>query len=117
MKRGSDRLQSVRRDFLQEEGRVVDTSEADRDATGARGRFLEPVWRISLSSPGHAQRTTVCIERNHRVPLKYIDVVRQTGINKDNSSIDNLPNIDGHRILSESWIGSTRFRILNKRSL
>ena len=42
----SDPLQSARSDSLQEAGGVADSSEADRDAVGSKGRFLflEDVW-------------------------------------------------------------------------
>ena len=57
-------------------------------------------------------------ESSFPIPSKYIVVARQTSTSLDNleeNSVDELRNIDGNRILSESWSGSTRFRILNKR--
>ena len=49
--------------------------------------------------------------------LKFFDVVKQTKINLDDwedSIVDYVWNIEAHRILSENWSGSARFRILKK---
>ena len=43
------------------------------------------------------------------IPSKCVDVVRQTTTGLDNSeesSIDDLWNMDGIEVLCESWIGS-----------
>ena len=91
-------------------------SEADRDAVEAREYF----WSC-LSPPSNAQRTIVRTERV--IILNPVEVLltfdsRQTKNNLDNleeSISDDLWNIDGTSILSASWSGSTRFRILGKR--
>ena len=64
----------------------------------------------------------MCMHRKKESPFpfpsKYIEVARQTNTKLnilEENSIDDLWNIDGRRTLSESWSGSTRFRILNKR--
>ena len=57
-------------------------------------------------------------ESSFPVPFAYFDVVRRTKTYLDtveDSNFDDLWNTDGHRIPSESWSGSTKFRILNSR--
>ena len=59
----SDPLQSARDSSLQEDGVVADLSEAEREAVEAREGVLESVWRMNVSSPRYAPRTSVCPER------------------------------------------------------
>ena len=49
------------------------------------------------------------------VPLKYIDVNRQTRTNLDDpeeTSIDEYWNVDGNKTVSEDWLWFTRFQIV-----
>ena len=86
-------------------------------ATQWKGRYLECVWGIYLSPPCREQ---LCVPKESSFPIlwKDIDVLRQTTTTLDilgENSVDDVWNIVGHRILSDSWSGSTRFHILNKR--
>ena len=59
-------------------------------------------------------------ESSLSTPLNYFDVVCQTKTSLDSlegSRIDDLWNMDGNRVLSDSWSRSTIFRVLNKRPL
>ena len=101
-----DPLQSARDSSLQEEGVVADLSEAEREAVEAREGVLESVWRMNVSSPRYAPRTSVPKELTFTILTKYIDVVRQT-----ETYLDNLEEC----IIDDVWTGSTRFCILNQR--
>ena len=87
---------------LQGGGGDSDFSEADRDAMEARADF----WSAPREKCRHhvmpREQLYVSTEPSFPIPLKYIDVVRQTKTTMDNleeSNIDDLWNIDGHRIL------------------
>ena len=57
-------------------------------------------------------------EKNHSIPLKYIDVSRTTRTNldvKQERRIDDYWNIDGSRDLSDSWTGFTQFTLLEEK--
>ena len=57
-------------------------------------------------------------ELSFQIPLTYIDVLRRSKTNLDNSeeSIANeLWNIEEKQFLSKSWSGSTRLRSIKKR--
>ena len=50
------------------------------------------------------------------VPLKYIDVTRNTHTSLDvmlEKNIDDYWNVDGDRELSNTWTGFTRFTLLD----
>ena len=49
------------------------------------------------------------------IPSKYIDVVRRSTNNLDNSEERSDGVLIGTNFTPERWSGSTRFRILNKR--
>ena len=49
------------------------------------------------------------------IPLNYMDVQRQTKISFDVPHEDDW-NIDGHKSLSETWIGVPRFELHNKKN-
>ena len=100
---------------------VADVPEADRDAVEA----MEDFWSMSgeFNDAYHVvprEQLYVPKESHHfRIPSKYLDVVSKQKTNLDKAeenSIDDSWNIDGNRILSESWSGSTRFRILRKHA-
>ena len=83
----------------------------------------EDVWSMSreLMYCDHVmprEKLYVPKESSFAIPLKYIDVVRQTRtrtIWKRALSMFYFLNIDENKIISENWSGCTRFRILNKR--
>ena len=92
-------------------------SSADRDAVEAREDFWsmsgEFISRHHVAPREHLHAEKVII---HTSVKHFFDLTRQTKTDLDNSEenrIDDLRNIDRNRILSECWIGSTRFRILN----
>ena len=91
------------------------------DAGEARNHFWSMSWnfiyrhhvepRVKLYSPR---------EKSFPIPLKYIDVSRTTHTNLDvmqESRIDDFWNIDGSRVLSDSWTGFTQFTLLNEKHL
>ena len=70
-------------------------------------RHVEP--RVKLYVPR---------EEAFPVPLKYIDVTRNTHTSLDvllEKQIEDYWNVDGERELSDAWTGLTRFNLLNER--
>ena len=56
-------------------------------------------------------------EETFPIPLKYIDVTRNTRTSLDvlmEKSIGDFSNVDGDRELSDTWIGFTRFTMLRE---
>ena len=54
-------------------------------------------------------------EKNHSLPLEYIDVSRITPTNldvKQEQRIDDILNVNGSKDLSDLWTGSTQFTLL-----
>ena len=96
---------------------VADVSGANRDAMEVREDFWSMTGEFITTM---SCQENICMYRpasSLQIPLQYIDVVRQTKSNLytlEVSGITGLWNIDGNRILSESWSGSTRFRILDR---
>ena len=84
----------------------------------ARGDFWS-VGGLYLSPSSDAHRTNLCTERVI-IPFS-VKIHGRCKANKNQFGqfgrvqFDDLWNTDGNKILSEKWIGSTRFRILNKR--
>ena len=59
-------------------------------------------------------------EKTFPVPLKYIDVTRNTHTSRDammDKNIDDYLNVNGERALSDAWTCFTRFTSLNARPL
>ena len=91
-----------------------DAGEAINDFWSMSGNFIyrhhvEP--RVKLYSPR---------EESFPIPLKYIDVSRNTHTHLDvmqESRIDYCWNIDASRDLSDSWTGSTQFILLEEKPL
>ena len=89
-----------------------DACEAINDFWPMSGNFIyrhhvEP--RFKLYSPR---------EEPFPVPLKYIDVSRNTHTNLDvmqESRIDDYWNVDGSRDLPESWTGFIQFTLLSEK--
>ena len=57
-------------------------------------------------------------EESFPIPLKYIDVTRNTHTSLDvmpEKNIDDYCNVDGDRELSDTWIGFTKFTILKEK--
>ena len=59
-------------------------------------------------------RVKLCMPREESfpIPLKYIDVTRNTHTSLDvflEKNIDDYWNVDGERELSDAWMGFTRF--------
>ena len=87
-------------------------SEAINDFWSMSGNFIhrhhvEP--RVELYSPR---------EESFPIPLKYIDVSRNTQTNMDvkqERRIDDYWNIDGSRDLSDYWTGFTQFTLLEEK--
>ena len=93
----SDPLWCAGSGSLQEEGGVADTAEADRGAMKARA----DIWSMSGE----------CMYSHHAMPREQLYVPKESSFPSllQYIDVDDLWNID------ESWSGSTRFRILNKR--
>ena len=107
-------------DFLREsEGPIpqphdslLDAGEAMNDFWSMSGSFIsrhhvEP--RVKFYSPR---------EESLPIPLKYIDVTRNTQTNldvKQEKRIDDYCNIDGSRDLSDPWTGFTQFTSLDEK--
>ena len=56
-------------------------------------------------------------EKSFPIPMKYIDVTRNTHTSLDvllEKNIDDFWNVDGKRELSDAWTGCTRFILLNE---
>ena len=89
-----------------------DDAEAKNDIWSTMGDFVyrhhvEP--RVKLYMPK---------EESFLIPLKYIDVTRNTDTSLDvllEKNIDVYWNVDGERELSDAWTGFTRFILLNER--
>ena len=89
-----------------------DVGEAMNDFWSMSGNFIyrhhvEP--RVKLYSPR---------EESFPIPLKYIDVSRNTHTNLDvmqEKRIDDYWNIDGSRDLSDPWTGFTQFTLLEEK--
>ena len=89
-----------------------DAAEAKNDIWSTTGDFVsrhhvEP--RVKLYMPK---------EESFPIPLKYIDVTRNTHTSLDVSlekQVDDYWNVDGERELSDAWTGFTRFILLNER--
>ena len=63
-------------------------------------------------------KTYVPKEESFPIPFRQIDVTRATTTTLDvlqERRIDDYWNVDGHRDLSEAWIGFTQFTILNEK--
>ena len=59
-------------------------------------------------------------EESFLIPLKYIDVTRNTHTSLDvmlEKNIDDYRNVDGEGELSDAWTGFTRFIVLNEDHL
>ena len=90
-----------------------DAREARNDFWSMSGNFIyrhhvEP--RVKLYSPR---------EESFPIPLKYIDVSRNTHTNlgvMQESRIDDYWNIDGSRDLSDSWTGFTQCTLLSEKT-
>ena len=91
---------------------LPDAGEAINDFLSMSGSFIyrhhvEP--RVKLYSPR---------EESFPIPLKYIDVSRNThgGLDvKQEKRTDDCWNIDGSRDLSDPWTGSTQFTLLDEK--
>ena len=90
----------------------LDAGEGINDFWSMSGNFIyrhhvEP--RVKLYSPR---------EESFPIPLKYIDVSRNTHtkkIVKQEKRIDDYWNIDGSRDLSDPWTGFTQFTLLEEK--
>ena len=65
-------------------------------------------------------RVKLCMpkEESSPIPLKYIDVTRNTHTSLDEmleQNIDDYWNFDGERELSDAWTDFTRFVLLSER--
>ena len=89
-----------------------DDAEAKNDFWSITGDFIhrhhvEP--RVKLYMPK---------EESFPIPLKYIDVTRNTHTSLDvllEKNMDDDWNVDGERELSDAWRGFRRFILLNER--
>ena len=89
-----------------------DDAEAENDFKSIAGDFIyrhhvEP--RVELYMPK---------EESFPIPLKYIDVDRNTSVSLDvtlETNIDDYWNVDGDRDLSNTWTGFTRFTMLKEK--
>ena len=97
---------------LQEDSTLDDAGEAINDFWSITGDFIcrhhvEP--RIKMYVPR---------EESFHIPMKYIDVTRNTHTSLDvmmEKNIDDYWNVDGERELSDAWTGFKRFILLNER--
>ena len=63
-------------------------------------------------------RLYVLRKESFSIPVKYIDVTRNTHTSIDvmlEKSIDDYWNVDGYRELSDTWTGFTRFTSLSEK--
>ena len=61
---------------------------------------------------------SIAIEESFPIPLKYIDVTRNTHTSLDvwlENNIDDYWNVDGDGELSDTWTGFTKFTMLKEK--
>ena len=93
---------------------TLDDADAEKDHWSTTGdltcrHHVEP--RVKMYVPK---------EETFPVPMKYIDVSRNTHTPLDawtEKDIDDCCNVDGDRQLSDAWTGFTRFILVNERPL
>ena len=96
------------------QNRAVGAGRSPKNTSAMSGSFIyrhhvEP--RVKLYSPR---------EESFPIPLKYIDVTRNTDTNldvKQEKRIDDYWNIDGSRDLSDPWTSFTHFTLLDEKLL
>ena len=79
-----------------------------------------PCQENSKSAITLKPESNISREESFPIPLKYIDVSRNTQTNldvKQEKRIDDNWNIDGSRDLSDLWTGFTRFILLDENLL
>ena len=95
-----------------QEDSTRDDEDAKNDFWTITGEFIyrhHAVPRVKLYVPK---------EESFPIPLKYIDVTRNTHTSLDvmlEKNIDDYWNVDGENELSDAWAGNTRFILLNER--
>ena len=86
----------------------------EREATEVKDDMwsFSGIYRHHVASHG---QLNVPHESSFPIPLKYIDVNRQSWDELEKRSVDDFWKVEGHRTLSEDWIRFTRFQILQTR--
>ena len=73
-----------------------ETSEADRDAMEREDYWSMSEEFIDRHRALPRKQSYVLKESSFQIPIKYMDIVRQTNTNLEEGSVDDLWTIDGH---------------------